>query len=449
MDRLSIVTRQDPQPWPHQEAAVRFALDRPAAMLEMWMGTGKTRTVIDLIQTAGHKRVLVVCPKYVIPVWQQQLDEWLIFDQPAVEIINYEKVWRKPHAQRLRRGGWDLVVADESQKIKSAGSKASRFMAGLTSRSKQRICTTGTPMHDKPLDVYGQFRFLDPTIFGTSYRRFANRYVEWDEDGPYVPGVGYVRIKDYKNLDEFIEKYRSITFTVGKDVLGLPPVVIEIRYCDLGREARRIYRDLERDFVATVGVPPSKVIDNPEPIILAPNVLVKLLRLQQLTGGCAVAEDGTTHRIDDSKRRLLVDILNEIPPDECVTVFATFKEDLFSIRMAAGDAGRDYYEQSGRRFDWQTFQQFAEPGSVIGVQMKAGSAGIDLTRASYAIFYSPGLSYGDYEQAISRLNRPGQTRSVTVIHLAAAKTEDERVYRRLQDKKQTILDITQRFVKIN
>ena len=61
---------------------------------------------------------------------------------------------------------------DESHRAKAAGSKVSKFLALLGKRVHYKMCLSGTPMANSPLDVYGQYRFLDSSIFGTNHYLF-------------------------------------------------------------------------------------------------------------------------------------------------------------------------------------------------------------------------------------------------------------------------------------
>lgn len=430
-----MMTKHSPMPWQHQIDGARFALSRPAAMLAMGMGTGKTRTAIDVIQSrasAGKvRRTLIVCPKAVVSHWPSQADEWAVRSLPvkfvgaetaktgnyaSVNVINYERYWREPYKTWIKRGVFDLAVLDEAHRIKSPGAKAARFAHWLAGTVPFRLALTGTPLHDTPLDAYSQYKFLDPGLFGTRFSAFKARYVEYDEYGPWVPGVGPVKIKGYKNLDEFRRKLDTITFWAGSEILDLPPLTFQTRYADLPPKARKVYRNMYRDFIAHFA--------GDSGYILADNVLVRLLRLQQIATG-TVQSESTAYRLHDAKENLLADTLADIPQDEAVVVFGVFRSDLNAINRAARRAGRQYYEQSGAADGWRDFQRSRARGPLIGVQMKSGSAGVCLTRANHAVFYTTGFSRGDYEQAIRRVHRPGQRRHVSVIHLIMRDTVDQ------------------------
>ena len=80
---------------------------------------------------------------------------------------------------------------------------------------------------------------------------------------------------------------------------------------------------------------------------------------------------------------------------------------------------------------------------VMAVQIQAGGVGIDLTRASIAVYYSFGFSLGDHLQSLARLHRPGQRHPVTFYHLIAQGTVDEKVFRALQERREVISNILQ------
>ena len=85
---------------------------------------------------------------------------------PAIVIVNYESAWRKPLGQWLKDQHWDLLIMDESHRIKNASGETSRFVSQLSDRSRRRLALTGTPMPHSPLDIYAQYRAIDKSIFG-------------------------------------------------------------------------------------------------------------------------------------------------------------------------------------------------------------------------------------------------------------------------------------------
>lgn len=441
--------------WLHQLQAYHFARPKRAAMLALDMGTGKTKVTLDLIQNSDDREVLVVCPKSVVNVWPKEvrkhmLDaaEWDVLPLAkgtlakrtkallaAVEkarklrrrlmvVVNYEAVWREPLIGVLKGLGWDRIVADESHRIKAPNGSQSRAMATLGARAARRLALTGTPMPHSPLDIYGQYRFLDPTIFGTSFARFRNTYAN-------MGGYGGHQVMSFRNQEEMNRRVYSIAHRVmARDVLDLIPPQHETRYFEMNKESRGAYEDLRDDYMT--------FLEGREEPVTASNALVRLLRMQQLTGGF-LPDVGGARRIDTGKVELLDDLLEDLPVGEPVVVFCRFVADLDAIEELAAKRKLRYGELSGRRRDaLNEDAELAEGVQLAGVQMASGGVGIDLTRARYCVYYSLGFSLGEYEQSLARVQRPGQTRRVTYYHLLAERSVDDKVYATLEARKNVV-----------
>lgn len=431
--------------WRHQLEAYSFAQDLNAVMLNMDMGTGKTKVVIDVIQNTNIQTVAVLCPSSVVGVWQRELEKhgfyelkWSVpelkgsvrkraeqasmalalLNGITVIIVNYEAAWRDPMAKLLIDSKLDLVVFDEIHKIKAPGGKSSRFCQRLGASAKRRFGLTGTLMPHSPMDVYAEFRALDPTVFGTSFARFRARYA-------IMGGYGNHQVVAYQNEQELRDKIRFMTYEVSADVLDLPEATHVYRECDLGAVAMKAYKELSTYFYTQV--------DSGE--VTASNALVKLLRLRQLTGGILNTDDGEVERIDTAKPRLLEDTLEDIG-NEPVVVFCQFTEDIKTVHEVGKSMGRKVLELSGRVKEHFEFQ--AGEGDILAVQIQAGGVGIDLTRARYCIYYSLGFNLGEYQQSLARVHRPGQEHPVTYIHLLARGTVDQQVHNALQRRENVI-----------
>jgi len=433
------------EPWGHQVGATHFAIEMDVAMLHCWMGSGKTKIALDAARSRGHRRILVICPKSVIPVWQDEIckhapDEWEIVlledgsvedragrldqaihsERPFIAVVNYEATWREPFSEVILSCEWDLLVFDESQRIKSPGAKQSLFAARI--RAGHKLALTGTPMPHSPLDLYGQYRALDPGIFGTSFTRFRNRYA-------VMGGYEGRQVLGFKNEDELRRKMDEVCYHIPKDVLELPTITFNERYCQMGREAARIYADLEREFIAEVE----------DGLVTAANALSKLLRLQQVAAGFVRTEDGRERQVDAAKADLLRELLEDIGRDEKAVVFARFHHDLDVIKRVAGQLGRACGEISGRVNEYEQWKQGRF--STLAAQIQAGGLGIDLTEASYVIYYTLGFSLGDYQQGVARVHRPGQQRPVVVYRLVTQGTVDTKIIRALDRRGDVIRSV--------
>lgn len=463
--------------WLHQKRAYHWALARRGSMLGMDMGTGKSRTAISLLDGWGSDSVILLCPRSVMGVWPKQFrlhseNDWDVIVPPgnatvakrtafivreyaktrmrkrrACIVVNYEASWREPMKSTLLKmllidaPGTDLIL-DESHRVKAPGGTASKTCGLFGQHAGHVLELTGTPMPHSPMDVYGQFRAMDPGIFGTNYSRFRLRYaVMGGWEGKVVVG--------YQNQEEFARKFGSACFVVKKSEAGLdlPAVVHVDRTFELAARSRKAYTTLEHDFI--LGVEGGTVT--------TANALVKLLRLQQVTSGYVRDDDGVDQHIGDEKIAELDDVLQDIGEREPVVIFARFKHDIRKIAELCRGQGRRVGIVDGEHKlptpgRGETMAQALERSGygltedsvmrddidVCVLQLQSGGVGIDLTRSALAIYYSLDFSLGNYDQTLARLDRPGQKRSVTYIHLIAQSTKDEVVYQALQERRDVV-----------
>ena len=438
-----------PELWDHQKSAIAFAKDRPATLYHMGLGTGKSRAAIEVAREGGAKKILILCPLSVVPAWKEQFGrfapefEVVILNKgsvkkkhreaslaqskadyertPLVVVINYESARGEPFASWAMSNGWDLLILDESHRIKSHKGITSKWVSKLAPLCKKRLALTGTPMPHSPLDIFAQVRSLDPTLFGGSYFRFRLFYAK-------MGGFGGKQVTGFQNMDHLRERLSKITFQADRSVLDLPDAIHERRIVELSTKGRKIYEELDRDFCAQVV----------EGEIVASNALVKLLRLAQITSGLVSVDTYPPEmiRVDSEKQKAVADLLEDLPADEPVVIFGRFRSDLDAGHAAAKSLKRDSLELSGRRKELEDWQAGKAP--ILCVQIQAGGVGVDLTRAAYNFYLSVGYSLGDYEQSLARSHRPGQERTVFYYHILAKDTVDERVYKALKERKNVV-----------
>lgn len=453
------------QPWKHQHEAYDYigslwSSGRAGAALISGMGTGKSLVATALIKAFCFKKVLLVSgTKAMIEEWPDMISEYtngtleaFALDgptetraktllarakkaKPFVAVTNVESIWRGKFAEAILKVQWDLVIFDESQRIKAANSRQSKFAHRLarTQPQARRLIMTGTPIHDKPVDAYGQYRFVDARIFGTNYNAFKDEYTIQQR-----VKFGVYTIVGYKNLNQLAEKIHKVSFRVSDDVLDLPKLMPPtIRRVRLTEKSMRVYKKIEKDFIVDFKSDLMKDIGK-NGFAVTPNILSRLTRFQQITSGFLPTFDPdlgyeVIQELGREKEIALMSLLEEINNELPVVVFARFRRDLEAIKRAAEAVGRPYLEQSGKVAQWREWRD-REDNCVLGTQIQAGGAGISLVRSPYAIFYSHVYSLGDYEQAVKRIHRPGQTRRSFVYHLVARDTVDEKITAALKRK---------------
>lgn len=445
--------------WKHQLRAYHFARSLTASLNAMVMGTGKSLPVVAM--AAEQQRTIIICPARVVSVWPREFQKHcatpveiiapdggttrakaeLIRDKlalahakrvPAVVVVNYEAAWRDADTRgglgaTLLEQDWDLAVLDESHRIKAPGGRQSLFCAKLGKRARKRVCLTGTPTPHNPLDIWAQMRFLDSGVLGTSYHAFKIHYEVNPPARQGAPSWVAKQVLGYKNLDELTARVAPYIYRVGTEVLDLPPATHSVNYCTLGKEAARVYTKLANEMIAGIG----------NGTVTAGNALTKILRLQQITSGTVKTDAEETLRIDDAKRQALQDLLEDLSDAEPVVVFCRFRADLDAVHQTASRLNRPSYELSGRADHLATWQGLGS-GGIFAVQIQSGGVGVDLTRARYSIFYSLSHSLGEFDQALARCHRPGQTRPVSHIHLVAQGTIDEQIYAALEKRREVV-----------
>lgn len=335
----------------------------------------------------------------------------------------------------IERFSPELVVVDESHKIKGATSNASRMLARIGRRVPRRGLLTGTVMPAGPLDVYGQWRFLDPYAFGdltadgtrktATFDGFRRRYAEM---GGYMGR----NVVGYKNLDE-MQRIMSINAEVARkeDALDLPPTVDVKVPVNLSSAEAKAYAEMKKGLATQLatGLHAS-----------ASNRLAQMMRLRQITAGHLPDDLGNLNVLGDSKARTIASIVHDnLAGEKRVVVFTLFLHEIDMLKKVLAREGTELMVISGetdaneRLRLRQRFGSDAPQRIVMIAQIKTMSLSVnELVTASHAVFGSLPQTRDDFIQARDRLNRIGQTggknRSVTFWYAMAPGTIDEVIY---------------------
>lgn len=434
------------------------------------MGCGKTVTAIATLGTGYKqgkiKRVLIVAPSSVCPVWQKEFQEYAAFPYTLrllmgdksrrlkelndlvafpyqhlkVAVINYESTWREGIFEALQEYDADLIIADESQRIKTHDATQSKAMHVLGDRARYKLILSGTPVQNEAVDIFSQYRFLDPSIFGDNFYTFRGRYA-------IMGGFNRKQIVAYRDLDALIKKEMSVAYRVTKEeALDLPEQTYEKRYITLSPKERNLYDRIRRDSFAEL---------ESGGTITAPTVLTKLLRLQQFTGGFLVEDDAEKPRlVSRGKLDALEDILQDyvVEGKKKLVIFARFLAEINEInKLCAKVLGKAKMKavsiqgETKKELRGEIVRQFQEdPDTMVIVgQIDTLGVGVTLTAADTCVYYSVNFNYATYDQSLSRIHRIGQKNHCTYIHLMAEKTIDETVLKALakkEDLAKTIVD---------
>jgi SNF2 family DNA or RNA helicase len=453
------------KPYKHQLTALEKSWNKETYAYFMEMGTGKTKVLIDNMAMLYDKGkidgALIIAPKGVIKTWyeqelpthlpnhienvsvlwqsnitktQQEKLESLFEIETALHILimNVESFSTEKgvkFASKFLNSHKVLMAIDESTTIKTPSAKRTKNIIGLGKHAKYRRIMTGSPVTKNPLDLYTQCEFLDPFLLDFySYYAFRNRYAEMTT--MHVRGRSIQVVKEFRHLDELSDSLKSFSYRVlKKDCLDLPPKNWTKRYISLTKEQEKIYEQMKKHALAMLNGKVTTTV----------TVLTQLMRLQQITCGHFVADDGTTQEVKNNRMQELLDVLEQT--EGKAIIWCHWQKDAKSIieqikKEYGPGSVVDYYgltPQDERQDNIRKFQSDPECRFMVGTP-STGGYGITLTAANTVIYYSNGYDLEKRLQSEDRAHRIGQKKNVTYIDIICEDTVDEKIVKSLQDK---------------
>ncbi len=412
------------QPFPYQYEGIAFLYPRHAAILADEMGLGKTMqaiTAIRLLLHAGEVRsVLLVCPKPLVSNWEREFAQWApevpvtsiagpqhrrhwqwqLPDVP-VRIANYELLLRDRELLLEQGQEFDLVVLDESQRIKNRASNISSIVRQL--RRSRSWAITGTPVENSAEDLVGIFEFVSPGTINDQMKlrrmgRLASNYV--------------LRRTKSQVLDD------------------MPPCLIQDTPIDLLPEQQETYRMAEEDGVLRL----TRMGDAAS----IQHVFELVLRLKQICN----FDPATGHSA--KLERLEADLDEIASSGQKAIVFSQWVATLTELRSRLKRFGPLEYHgriPPGKRDN--VIQRFREDpdAHVLLISYGAGGVGLNLQFASYVFLFDRWWNPAVEDQAINRAHRIGTSRAVNVARFVSLSTIEERIDQVLRDKREIFATI--------
>ena len=453
------------KPYKHQLTALEKSWNKETYAYFMEMGTGKTKVLIDNMSMLYDKGkidgALIIAPKGVVKTWyeqeipthlpnhienvtvlwqsninktQQEKLETLFEIETALHILvmNVEALSTEKgvkFAEKFLRSHKTLMAIDESTTIKTPTAKRTKNIIDLGTTAKYRRIMTGSPVTKNPLDLYTQCYFLDPYLLDfASYYAFRNRYAIMKT--MHVRGRSIQVVHKFQNLSELSDIVKRFSYRVLKeDCLDLPPKNWIKRHIQLSKEQQKVYDQMKKTALATLN---GKVTSTM-------TVITQLMRLQQITCGHFVADDGTTQEIKNNRITELMDVLDEI--EGKAIIWGHWQKDIQNMvdeieKVHGPGSVVSYYgltPQDERQDNIRKFQSDPRCRFLVGTP-STGGYGITLTAANTVIYYSNGYDLEKRLQSEDRAHRIGQKKNVTYIDIIAEKTVDEKIQESLRKK---------------
>ena len=469
-------------PWlkqlrPHQKRGVEAinSTDGFAALFAQRTGkTWVTGAALAVNQDRSYD-VLLVGPKTNLKsTWVKFFQEKLPHYTVCLSLAEYDdlkKAWKKqwgdtplwvilllnpeqvtPIRTKLKRRRWDWFIWDEAQRLKNRTSRSSKDAAFIGSAAKNRLALTGTPMDLDPKDLWALIRFIQPTVFGSSWKDFEDYFLQ-KPTIDLTKKMGMIQrqrmmlayqvakrkspMRDDR-LDEYADAIAPYVMRISKQDAGIEPAEINLIKFELDPVEKAKYDQLEKHMVVKQG----------KAVIKTPLKITQIGKLQQITGGYIKDTEGELHRVGTTKRRRLRKAIKKYAENKPFVVFCKYVWEVHMIagvleRMGLGKGAKlwgkvkDLKKDPRRTNMLLDFQRGKYQWMVC--QQKTGGVGVDLYFARHFFVYSMGHSYIDYDQMISRGDFLDQVEQANFFLLMVISSIDTDIYSAVT-KKQSVTE---------
>ena len=401
--------------YPFQRAIAQFMLQAGNSLNASFVGSGKTLTMLAVLDKLEVKNALIVCPKSVIGVWKSEIKKWLPLTPIAFTITNYEQVRLKPWNYS---GGYDVIVCDEAHRLGNSRTQTYKSLASLP--SKHRFGLTATPLMNRVLDLWAITNWLNPGVLG-SFKSFADRYCIKNAWG------GLVAVA---NLDELAGRLKRYVIRKTLDEVGIemPKRVIENIVFDLSPAEARLMKQIKQELLFEIEKMDISKINDPTTLqmtIVKMNKLIELGDSMELLG--RTTKSTKTEILKDHLRDTLVNGNKAVIFSRFERMVKILERELPQYNPLVITGAVDDRAEIIRKFQ-------EEDENQIMIMTEAGGEGITLTRANYLYNIDLPWSNGKYEQRLGRIYRIGTTKPVFVYNLLARQSPDRWIFKKLLNK---------------
>ncbi|MGH7812964.1 MAG: DEAD/DEAH box helicase [Candidatus Binataceae bacterium] len=424
--------------YPFQRAGVKRLFETENALLADDMGLGKTVQAITafraLIRRSKALYALVICPKSVVQNWLRELERWApelvsiaVQGPPDARRILWQAHLRKCHVlvttydlvrqdhDLIKTSQFDLVVADEVQRIKNPGVKAAQTVRNLN--AKRRWALTGTPLENDVQELVAIFNFILPGLFRANEKARLSA----------LPREVRERIRPHvlrRRKEEALPE--------------LPGKVFDTKWLELSENQRAEYDRVEKQ-----GTEQLKTTEN----VTLQHVFALIQKLKQICNFAPTSGESAKFEY------LIEDYLAEACiGDQKVIIISQYVQTLDNIyRRLKGYQPLRYTGQlsTAERTRIENYFQFGDTHKVLLLSLRAGGVGINLTRANYVVHFDRWWNPAVERQAEDRTHRIGQLKTVFVTRFICKDTIEEKIERILERKRILFNDVIDELADVN
>ncbi len=415
------------------------------------MGLGKTLQTIAFllhkIEADADAKHLVVAPASLLYNWQEEFKKFapqvntLVFhgagrqdediNKPEHQIIITSYGTLRQDIVLLQKTTWNTAVIDESHNIKNPAALITKAVWQLTAQT--RMALSGTPVMNGTEDLFSQMHFLLPGLLGSSefFKREYALPIKLKNDAEKAAAL-------QKLIKPFV-----LRRTKEQAAPDLPEKTESVIWCEMDTGQRMAYESIKENVRSSILLDIDKNGLNKGKL----SVLAGLTKLRQVCNSCELVKDEDIFDSSSVKTKVLIDELKTIIPQHRALVFSQFtsmldllerdleKENIKTIRL-------DGQTHVSKRQDLvAAFQSEESEAAVFLISLKAGNAGLTLTRADYVFLFDPWWNTAVENQAIDRTHRIGQQQPVFAYRMICKDSIEEKIIRMSAGKKKIAEDL--------
>ena len=407
----------------------------------MEMGTGKTRTAIELIYRRFKKgkidKVLWLCPCSVKITIKRELEKHIDGDLSNFIIAGIESLSSSIRLNfellRLVEKYRVMLIVDESNLVKNHRAKRTINIARLAEKCEYKLILNGTPISKNEKDLFSQWYILDWRILGyKSFWSFAANHLEYDDK---IPG----KINRVLNVDYLVKKIAPYTYQVKKsECLDLPSKTYETVYYHLTDEQFYHYDHVADKLMFEVDE-------------MKPYTIYRLFTgLQNVISGLRVTITEDDEMItkpffnnpkDNPRIQKLFELIERL--EEKAIIFCKYTHEIKTITKLINEeygegTAIEFYGELNQKKRQENLERFENGSQFLVANKTCAGYGLNLQFCNYVIYYSNDWDYATRIQSEDRVHRMGQKNNVHFIDICAANTLDERILKCLERKENLI-----------
>ena len=415
------------------------------------MGLGKTLQTIAFIlhkiEAFPAGKHLVVAPASLVYNWQEEFNKFtaeistLVFhgaarDASVIETQNHSIVFTSYGTLRqdiawLQQVNWNTVVIDESQYIKNPSAQITKAVWQLNAET--RIALSGTPVMNSTEDLFSQMHFLLPGLLGSA-EFFRREYA--------LPIEQKGNQEKAQALQRLIKPF-VLRRTKEQAAPDLPAKTETVIWCEMDTGQRAAYETIKENVRSSIFFEIEKAGLNKGKM----SVLAGLTKLRQICNSGELVKDADVFAYDSIKTKVLIEELQSVIPQHRAIVFSQFTSMLDLLERDLQAEGINTLRLDGqtpiakRQELVATFQHEESEAAVFLISLKAGNAGLTLTKADYVFLFDPWWNTAVENQAIDRTHRIGQKNCVFAYRMICKNSIEEKIIRMAATKKKLAEDL--------